>query len=36
MKTSRLMRTMAVLLSAILLLASLSWGQEQIAPPAPD
>jgi hypothetical protein len=36
MKTSRLMRKMAVLLSAILLLAFLSWGQEQTAPPAPD
>jgi hypothetical protein len=30
------MRRMAVLLSAILLLAFLSWGQEQSAPPAPD
>jgi hypothetical protein len=36
MKTSRLMRKMAVMLSAILLLAFLSWGQQQSAPPAPD
>lgn len=36
MKTSRLIRKMAVLLSAILFLAFLSWGQEQATPPAPD
>ena len=36
MKTSRLMRKMAVMVSAILFLAFLSWGQEQATPPAPD
>ncbi len=36
MKTSRLMRKLTLLLSAIRVLASLSWGQEQSAPPAPD
>ncbi|HEV3512329.1 MAG TPA: hypothetical protein VGS05_11540 [Candidatus Sulfotelmatobacter sp.] len=36
MKTSRFMRKMAVVLSAILGFAVLSLGQEQGAPPAPD
>lgn len=36
MKTSRLMRKMAILVSAILFFAFLSWGQEQAPPPAPD
>lgn len=36
MKTSRLMRKLTLLLSAIRVLASLSPGQEQSAPPAPD
>ena len=36
MKTGRLMRKMAVLASAILFFACLSWGQEQSAAPAPD
>jgi hypothetical protein len=36
MKTGRVMRIMAVPLSAILLFALSSWGQEQSAQPAPD
>jgi hypothetical protein len=36
MKTSRLIRRMAVPLPAILLFAFLSWGQEHSAQPAPD
>jgi hypothetical protein len=36
MKTSRSIRKMAVVLSAVLLLAFVSWGQEHSAAPAPD
>lgn len=36
MKTSGLMRKVAVVLLAILSFAFLSWGQEKSAPPAPD
>jgi hypothetical protein len=36
MNTSRSIRKMAVVVSAILLLAFVSWGQEHSAAPAPD